>query len=297
MAEKEKLSSMSAAVKIVIDDYPIGHKFFGNELHDDVARIYPDARDMYPDTILKMARRHRRDSYICIDRNNSQYMRVKSAFEIEKENIEKKRAEEQARIEREKQTRKPEQVTLFSQGFFAFCFLVFFGAFCFLAGRPIFTSLIAIQSSSVYTPIVPMRMNGSLLAVSSLLCITQIDSFVPFLSIGRSDIFLTVKGVLSIPTLYRQNTGKNQVKNTKVSNYLETLLHRRIVKIHKICKFSENFIQTLDRAVCPTYSINIYVSKRLETLINGTGETGSRMGSRGAEGDFYERLQEFSGMA
>jgi len=82
MCEK-KLSSMSAAVKIVIDDYPLGHEFYGNELKDDVVRIYPDAKYMYPDTILKMARRHRRDSYISIDRNNSLYKRVESNFEKE----------------------------------------------------------------------------------------------------------------------------------------------------------------------------------------------------------------------
>jgi len=76
--ESDKIKSMSHAVKVVIDSYPLGHKFYGNELHEDVVEIYPEAKRMYVDTILKMARRHRRDSYKCVDQNNSLYERVES---------------------------------------------------------------------------------------------------------------------------------------------------------------------------------------------------------------------------
>jgi len=77
----KKLSSISATIKTVIDSYPLGHTFYGNELKDDVVRIYPESQYAYVDTFLKMARRHRRDSYICIDRNNSLYKRVESNIE------------------------------------------------------------------------------------------------------------------------------------------------------------------------------------------------------------------------
>jgi hypothetical protein len=67
---------MSEAVKVVIDRYPKGHQFFGNELKNDVVRIFPDARGMYPDTILRMARRHRRGIFVSVDRNRSLYEKV-----------------------------------------------------------------------------------------------------------------------------------------------------------------------------------------------------------------------------
>jgi len=82
----------------VIDGYPIGFEFYGNELKDDVVRIYPESQYAYVDTILKMARRHRRDSYICIDRNNSLYKRVESDFEktirIAREKVEPKKVKQ-----------------------------------------------------------------------------------------------------------------------------------------------------------------------------------------------------------
>ena len=67
------LNSMSAAVKKVIDAYPAGHEFYGNQLKEDVVSIYPDAINMYPDTILRMARRHRRYAFCVVNQNNSLY--------------------------------------------------------------------------------------------------------------------------------------------------------------------------------------------------------------------------------
>jgi hypothetical protein len=68
-----EVTSMSEAVKIVIDSYLPGTMFFGNNLHADVTAIYPKARKQYPDTILRMARRHRRDKFRPVDRNRSLY--------------------------------------------------------------------------------------------------------------------------------------------------------------------------------------------------------------------------------
>lgn len=78
-----RLDSISAAVKVVIDNYPLGYEFYGNQLKDDCVLLYPESQYAYVDTFLKMARRHRRDSYISIDRNNSLYRRVESEFERE----------------------------------------------------------------------------------------------------------------------------------------------------------------------------------------------------------------------
>ncbi|MCL2210226.1 MAG: hypothetical protein FWC03_11790 [Treponema sp.] len=298
--KEEKLSSMSAAVKIVIDAYPIGHEFYGNQLHDDVTRIYPGAVNMYPDTILKMARRHRRDSYICIDRNNSLYKRVKSKIEIEQEKIERERAEELARIERANQTRKPEQITLFTQGFFAFFFLVVLGAVFaldFFRGRPILESLIASQSASVYIRVMPMDIKGSLPARARRFLIVHSGSFVPFVSIGRSDMILTVNGGLFIPLLYRQTIYINQVKNTKMSNYLDTFLHRRIVKNQIFSKICENSFQKLDRAYGRGYSLNMESVQLLGHFTKPAPGKPEAVMAFIAKGDFYERLSEFSGMA
>jgi hypothetical protein len=70
------IQSMTDAVKQVIDKYPSGHRFHGNELHDDVSRIWPPSTKQYPDTILRMARRHRRGSFRVVDQNKSLYEKV-----------------------------------------------------------------------------------------------------------------------------------------------------------------------------------------------------------------------------
>jgi hypothetical protein len=80
--DTEKISNMSEAVIYVIGHYPKGHLFFGNQLHDDVARIYPPSTHQYPDTILRMARRHCRDCYRTVDRNRSLYEKVCDDFGI-----------------------------------------------------------------------------------------------------------------------------------------------------------------------------------------------------------------------
>jgi hypothetical protein len=71
-----KIDSMSAAVREVIDTYPAEHEFYGNQLKDDVVEIYPKAVDMYPDTILRMARRHRRYAFCVVNQNDSLYKKV-----------------------------------------------------------------------------------------------------------------------------------------------------------------------------------------------------------------------------
>ena len=71
-----KINSMAAAVIRVINDYPSGHQYHGNELHNDVAWLYPKARNMYTDTIMRAMRRHCHYLYKTVDQNRSLYEKV-----------------------------------------------------------------------------------------------------------------------------------------------------------------------------------------------------------------------------
>lgn len=298
--KEEKLSSMSDAVKEVIDDYPIGHEFFGNELKDDVVRIYPGAMNMYPDTILKMARRHRRDSYISIDRNNSLYMRVKSNLEIAQEKIERERAEELAREERLEQPIKTEQLSLpFAQGFFG---VFFFFAFGFLFngestfGCPLterFFNISISTSDNSNIALTPIYRTGSYPARFSLLRVASVET-------GAFEVLIfwaISKTVSNIYSLYRQNTYKNQVKNSKMSDIWTYMLFICIVKNRKFSETSENSFQNLDNAIGHWYSFIMSICPTFRHIEKtAPGKPDAERAHR-AKGDFYERLQEFSGMA
>ena len=78
-----KIKSMSAAVCVVIDKYPTGHRFHGNQLKDDVVKIYPAAKDCYVDTVQRMMRRHRKDAYRTVNQNKSLYEKVTTKSIIE----------------------------------------------------------------------------------------------------------------------------------------------------------------------------------------------------------------------
>jgi len=70
------LKSMADAVREVIKGYAVGHQYHGNELHNDVADIYPQARTMYTDTIQRAMRRYCHHQYRTVDQNKSLYERV-----------------------------------------------------------------------------------------------------------------------------------------------------------------------------------------------------------------------------
>ena len=107
--------TMSAAVKAVIDSYPAGHRFYGNQLKDDVVNIHPESEFQYVDTILRMARRHRRHTFRVVDRNNSLYEKtaVKPILQEMKELRE--RAGSRARMKHQaKSNTAGNQMTLFN---------------------------------------------------------------------------------------------------------------------------------------------------------------------------------------
>ena len=72
----EKLKSMAATVWKVINEYPAGYQFHGNELHNDVTALYPEAKTMYTDTVQRAMRRYCRHLVLCINRNKSLYKKI-----------------------------------------------------------------------------------------------------------------------------------------------------------------------------------------------------------------------------
>jgi hypothetical protein len=74
--ETKTINSMTDAVVMVLDSYSKGRQFHGNELHSDVASLFPKARNMYTDTIMRMMRRHCSSQYKMIDHNKSLYEKI-----------------------------------------------------------------------------------------------------------------------------------------------------------------------------------------------------------------------------
>ena len=71
-----RLKSMADAVRVVINNYKSGYMYHGNQLHDDVAILYPPARKMYTDTIQRAMRRFCKHQYKTVNHNKSLYERV-----------------------------------------------------------------------------------------------------------------------------------------------------------------------------------------------------------------------------
>jgi len=288
--KKERISTITAAVKKVIDSYAVGHLFYGNELKDDCVKLVPEYQDAYVDTFLKMARRHRRDSFIAVDHNNSLYKRVKSNIEILQEKIEQEKADKLNK----KDAKKPEQLDLsFTHGFLIFfvvSFLVFFFvsgiAFGFFGG-PKVTSFIASKSSSVYMPVGPMYFKGFIPFLCNRFFIASVDTLPP-----RALAISLI--VISIPH-YRYALYKNQVVKAPYSRIWDIYLYNCIAKNGYFLEIFENSFQNLDRSIGILYT---FLMSRIWDTKNGIGETESLNGSKVAKGDFYERRTEkFSGMA
>jgi hypothetical protein len=292
---KGDLNSMSAAVRVVIDAYPAGHEFHGNQLKEDVVKIYPDAKDMYPDTILRMARRHRRYAFCVVDQNNSLYKKM-YVEPVIKEVI----------PEPPPTVCSNEPLKQLDLLFFAHCFLLFFlGLFFALvsgSGRPLFTSFIATKSSFLYMPAEPIYRNGCIPLRCNLLFTASED--IP-------KAWAISKTVMpSMTSSINQRGIANQVENSKVFR------HQNLVKM---CHFDTPYWVILTHCfnIGTLYCRKIFL-KFFEKTLTGqigfhytvlmfqqwnnnktaTGGPGSRtVLLREAKGEFYERVQKFSGMA
>ena len=243
-----ELESMSAAVREVIDAYPAEHEFFGNELKDDVVKIYPDAANMYPDTILRMARRHRRYAFCVVDQNNSLYKKIEVKPIIEQIKEAAPKPEPPPVITRNLSA-QPVQGSLFAtQGFlFGFFFLVLgllcrgesaFG--CPLTERFFNISISVSESSNI--AFTPMYRDGVYPARSNLLRVASVDTGLFEVLI----LWLTSNTDNSIPhyigRLYIKSSGK--WLNVRL---FDILLYKRIVVSADFFKILENSLHNLDR--------------------------------------------------
>lgn len=80
-----RLGTMTDAVRYVVKHMDDGQVFHGNELKRAVVRVYSAAKDMYPDTILRMMRRYCRSLVRCVDHNAGKYMKVDGPELFDKE--------------------------------------------------------------------------------------------------------------------------------------------------------------------------------------------------------------------
>ena len=243
-----KPESMSAAVIRVIDEYPVGHQFYGNQLKDDVVKIFPDARNMYPDTLLRMARRHRRGAYRVVNRNESLYEKgnVKSIIE----QINEVAPKEETPVRQSRQVKQGE-LSFFSQVFLTAFFVVFLGTIFALDsgyGRPLLPpSLMASKSASMYKPAEPMYLNGTRLFLLRRIFTAAVE--VP----NRCAISNIV--IASILLINREKNEKNQVVIDKMLHHCNFLLYNRIVVLTKFPKFHKKYLQNLDDSLCNEYII------------------------------------------
>jgi hypothetical protein len=245
------LESMSAAVIEVIDGYPVGHQFHGNELKDDVVRIYPESQHQYVDTILRMARRHRRGAFRVVDRNNSLYEKIpyKSVVEQIREVAPKEKQPE----------RKPGQAMqglLFTQVFFFVFFSVFgFEAAFALGPGPLLSHCFRYSiSSSVKSNIAltPMYRFGTYPCLFNL-CLAASDDIPPS-PLVFSKRFAISSVVYSIPSNIDPKDPPDQGGNVKKSDIWTNVLYNSIVKYSKNSKIS---FRNLDIPLGRVYIVNM----------------------------------------
>ena len=318
----EELKTMSEAVRKVIEDYPAGHQFHGNQLHDDVAMLYTPARTMYTDTLMRMMRRHCSHQYITVDQNKSLY--EKKEYRTIVKQPEKTAPEIEKKPVIPTGVLKQGELPLFSHGFLVFFLVVFFGltlgletGFASTFGRPLVPpSRMASRSGLKYTPAVPMNMKGSLSNLCSLLFTASDDILnswdmlktvkISILTRVLQEGQISVYPSISIYISLRQNHYINQVgngknvqtfrlftmqmyskKTVKMSKLLDIFLYISIVKNQKIYDFSEISSKNLDYPPGLVYSINVQTFGQLRKQTPVIPE--AERHPIGAEGEFYER--------
>jgi len=75
------LSSMSEAVRELVEKYPIGYEFGLWDLKKDVQRLYPPSKFNHADTVSRRLRERRHGKgyeIICINKNKSRYKKVEN---------------------------------------------------------------------------------------------------------------------------------------------------------------------------------------------------------------------------
>lgn len=80
--------NMSAAVRDVLEMYPLNHEFGLWDLKRDAAKRYPPSRNNHGDTVSRRLREFRYGAgweILCIDPNKSKYKKVKFVLNRKKE--------------------------------------------------------------------------------------------------------------------------------------------------------------------------------------------------------------------
>ena len=280
-----KIETMSAAVIEVIDGYPGGHQFFGNQLKDDVVRIFPDAKNMFPDTILRMARRHRRDAFRVVNRNDSLYEKV--YVKPITEQIREVAPREELPVKKPGPARQME-LQFFSSHVFWVVFFVFVFGVVFPSDSALAFSLlptrIASRSASVYMPAVPMYVYGFLPLLCSRLFTASDDIF------NSWDMTKTVK--ISIHHSIYSSYPTDQVVNVSLYHHRNILLPKWVVKFQKNQKKAEIFTNPLDEQIKRKYNVLMFhLRNNIQTV---AGTTGGRMAPKRAKGVFYEEDRDRS---
>ena len=281
-----EIKSMSDAVKIVIDGYPVGYEFHGNQLHDDVVQIYPKSTYQYVDTILRMARRHRRDSFIVADQNNSLYKRVKSDIEKIQEEVRKK---EEAR----KHEKRSTQGDLFAGHFFLG--VVFFFAFGLgtvpaldAGGLPLvlqdFKNAIS-SSDNANIAFAPIYRAGSKPCLLSRFRAASDDTT----ALGSLRRYATSPAVNKFiyPIIYRTHPP-NQGQNVHISDIMPIILYTCIVFLYKFQKFTDISPLSLDHPLIMFYIVYMSMCRTFRKWRPEAPE--AERAFLKPKGDFYENF-------
>lgn len=71
----EKMT-MRKAVKISVNSYQKGERFYGYNLKQRVVEVYPKCENCYVETILRIARDVARSEYRCVDMRHGLYEKM-----------------------------------------------------------------------------------------------------------------------------------------------------------------------------------------------------------------------------
>ena len=215
-----KLKTMSEAVRKVIDNYPVGHRFHGNQLHEDVSYLYPPARTMYVDTIQRMMRRHCSHQYKTVNQNKSLYEKIQFKSIIDQI---RKVAPKEVKPVIPPGSMKQGELPFFNQGFLAGFLILFLGvglasgfASGCLRGRPL-PGVLRITSSadlsykaSLVIGTIPALKSRCFAAFNSIPKITAISEAVyPSMLILSDYSTIILKNVVKKPQYTIHKCSKN----------------------------------------------------------------------------------------
>jgi hypothetical protein len=79
MKNEREIKSMSEAVRVLLEEYPMGHTFGLWDLKQGVFELYPPSRANHADTVSRRLRESRYGAgfeIICVDPNKARYKKI-----------------------------------------------------------------------------------------------------------------------------------------------------------------------------------------------------------------------------